>query len=103
MRGQRPTRKPVQLTRRRIYILPTGQGYAFATLLFVLFLWMRQTKLLGEISVPAVPSANATNSTSPYDLVVGFAIPSGQYIHVSQHTAQTANQNWCATVYGGDY
>ncbi len=39
MRGQRPTHKPVQLTRRRIYILPTGQGYAFATLLFLLFLW----------------------------------------------------------------
>lgn len=61
------------------------------------------TKLLGEISVPAVPSANATNSTSPYDLVVGFAIPTLYYIHVSQHTAQTANQNWAATVYGGDY
>ncbi len=39
MRGQRPTHKPVQLTRRRIYILPTGQGYAFASLLFLLFLW----------------------------------------------------------------
>ena len=39
MRGQPPSPKPVQLTRRRIYILPTGQGYAFATLLFLLFLW----------------------------------------------------------------
>ena len=27
------------LTRRRIYILPTGYGYAFAALLFLLFLW----------------------------------------------------------------
>lgn len=39
MRGQRPSHKPVRLERRRIYILPTGQGYAFAALLFVLFLW----------------------------------------------------------------
>jgi uncharacterized protein (DUF58 family) len=39
MRGQRPAREPVRLTRRRIYILPTGQGYAFATLLLLLFLW----------------------------------------------------------------
>ena len=38
-RGQRPTRQPVRLDRRRIYILPTRQGYAFALLLLVLFLW----------------------------------------------------------------
>lgn len=38
-RGQRPTREPVRLHRRRIYILPTGQGYAFAALLLLLFLW----------------------------------------------------------------
>jgi uncharacterized protein (DUF58 family) len=39
MRGQQPSLEPVRLERRRIYILPTGQGYAFATLLFLLFLW----------------------------------------------------------------
>ncbi len=39
MRGQRPASEPVRLTRRRIYILPTGQGYAFAALLLLLFLW----------------------------------------------------------------
>ncbi len=38
-RGQQPARGPVRLERRRIYILPTRQGYAFAMLLFVLFLW----------------------------------------------------------------
>ena len=38
-RGQRPTREPVRLERRRIYILPTRYGFAFAALLFVLFLW----------------------------------------------------------------
>lgn len=61
------------------------------------------TFLLGEISVPAVPSANATNATSPYDVPLGFAIPSGTYIHVSQHTAQTTNQAWNALCFGGDY
>lgn len=39
MRGQPPSHGPMQLTRRRIYILPTRYGYAFAVLLFVLFLW----------------------------------------------------------------
>ncbi|HRY15619.1 MAG TPA: DUF58 domain-containing protein, partial [Candidatus Competibacteraceae bacterium] len=38
-RSQRPTHEPVRLERRRIYILPTRYGYAFAALLFVLFLW----------------------------------------------------------------
>ena len=38
-RGQRPARQPVRLDRRRIYILPTRQGYAFALLLLLLFLW----------------------------------------------------------------
>lgn len=38
-RGQQPARHPVRLERRRIYILPTRYGYAFAALLFVLFLW----------------------------------------------------------------
>jgi len=61
------------------------------------------TFLLGELSVPAVPSANATNATSYYELPLNFAIASGEYILVSQHTAQTANQNWVANVIGSDY
>ena len=38
-RHHRPSREPIRLDRRRIYILPTRQGYAFALLLFLLFLW----------------------------------------------------------------
>ena len=38
-RHQRPAHEPIRLDRRRIYILPTRQGYAFALLLFLLFLW----------------------------------------------------------------
>jgi hypothetical protein len=61
------------------------------------------TFLLGELSVPAVPSANATNATSYYELPLNFALKTGQYILVSQHTAQTAGQNWIASVIGSDY
>lgn len=39
MRGQHPAHDPIRLERRRIYILPTRYGYAFAVLLFLLFLW----------------------------------------------------------------
>lgn len=61
------------------------------------------TFLIGEVSVPAISSSHSTNATNYYDIVLGFAIPSGKYIHVSQHVAQTTNQAWNAIVIGGDY
>lgn len=59
--------------------------------------------LLGELSVPAVPSANATNASSYYDLPLNFAIPAGTFILVAQHAAQTTNQNWTSMVIASDY
>lgn len=61
------------------------------------------TFLLGEVSVPIVNSSNSTNATNYYEIVLGFALPTGFYIHVSQHVAQTTNQNWIALAIGGDY
>ena len=62
-----------------------------------------QTFLLGEISVGALASANATNATNFYELPLNFAMPANKYILVSQHTAQTTNQNWQAFVIASDY
>lgn len=61
------------------------------------------TFLIGEVSVPAIASSHSTNATNYYDIVVRFPIPTGTYIHVSQHVAQTTNQRWNAIVFGGDY
>jgi hypothetical protein len=61
------------------------------------------TFLLGEISVPAITSSGNVNAVNYYDLVVGMPIPSGTFIHVIQAVAQTANQNWQAICFGGDY
>jgi hypothetical protein len=61
------------------------------------------TFLIGEISVPAITSSHSTNATAPYELALNIAIPTGMYILVSQHVAQTANQNWIAVAIGGDY
>jgi hypothetical protein len=61
------------------------------------------TFLLGEVSVPAVNSSNSTNATNYYEIVLGIAIPTGQFVHVSQHVAQTTNQAWVAIAFGGDY
>lgn len=61
------------------------------------------THLIGEISVPIVVASHSLNGTNFYEIPVGKAIPAGQYLHVSQHIAQTTNQIWKAVVYGGNY
>lgn len=61
------------------------------------------THLIGEVSVPIVVSSHSTNATNFYEIIVNKAIPTGQYIHVSQHIAQTTNQVWKAVVFGGNY
>lgn len=61
------------------------------------------TFLIGELSVPAISSANSTNATNYYEIVLNKTIPTGNYIHVSQHVAQTTNQEWQAIAFGGDY
>lgn len=61
------------------------------------------TNLLAEISVPIISAANSTGASSYYEIPFNIAIPTGHYILVSQHLAQTANQSWQAIVFGGDY
>jgi hypothetical protein len=61
------------------------------------------TYLLAEISVPIISTSNSTNAVSYYEIPLNIAMPANQYILVSQHIAQTANQSWQAMVFGGDY
>ena len=61
------------------------------------------TFLLGEISVPIISASNSTNATMYYELPLNIAIPTGRWIYVSQHIAQTTNQAWNAKCFGGDY
>lgn len=61
------------------------------------------TQLLAEISVPAIASSHSTNATNYFDVPLNIALPTGKYIMVSQHVAQTTNQAWQATAFGGDY
>jgi len=61
------------------------------------------TFLLAEFSVPAIAASNATNATSFFEVPINMAFPTGVYITVSQHTAQTTNQQWQAQVFAGDY
>jgi hypothetical protein len=61
------------------------------------------TWLLAEVSVPLIAAAHSTNATNYFEVPLNLVIPTGYYIHVSQHIAQTTNQNWIASVFGGDY
>jgi hypothetical protein len=61
------------------------------------------TWLIGEVSVPIISSSHSTNATNYYSIIIQKPIPTGYYIHVSQHIAQTANQHWKAICFGGNY
>ena len=61
------------------------------------------TMLLSEISVPLIAVSHSTNAVNYYEIPLNMAIPAGTYIHVSQHVAQTTNQQWQASCFGGDY
>ncbi len=61
------------------------------------------TQLLAEQSLPLISTANSTNATNFYDIPLNIAIPTGTWILVSQHLAQTTNQQLQATCYGGNY
>lgn len=80
-------------TTLRIFVSSVGSGSTSAS----------DTFLIGEVSVPAINSDNSTNATNYYDFIINCAIPASRFIHVTQHVAQTTNQNWVATAFGGDY
>jgi len=80
-------------TTLRVFLSSTGSGTPTST----------NTSLLAEISVPAISTANSTAATNYYEIPLNIAVPASRYILVSQHVAQTTNQQWQATVFGGDY
>jgi len=80
-------------TTLRAYLSTVNTGTPTAT----------NTHLLGEISVPIISAANSTISSTYYEIPLNIAIPATRYILVSQHIAQTTNQQWQAMVFGGDY
>lgn len=80
-------------TTLRIFLSTVGSGATAAA----------DTFCIGEVSVPAIASDATTAATNYYDFIINAAIPTGMFVHVSQHVAQTANQNWVAVCFGGDY
>lgn len=61
------------------------------------------TFLLAEISAAAIASDATTAATNYYEYVHNDQVNAGETILVTQHIAQTANQNWIAVAFGGNY
>jgi hypothetical protein len=80
-------------TTLRVFISTVGSGATTAA----------DTFLLAEISVGVIASDAATAATNFYEYTHNDIVPAGSFIHVAQHVAQTANQNWIAVAFGGDY
>lgn len=59
------------------------------------------TFLIGEVVLPSVNADNATGANSAYSIPVGFRIPAGYTILVTNHAA--AATVWRANVIAGDY
>ncbi len=61
------------------------------------------TQLIAETSLGVISSSNSTNATNYQEIPINRAFPTGRYILVAQHLAQTTNQQLQATAFGGDY
>lgn len=61
------------------------------------------TFLLGEVTLPVATADSASAPNSPIEVMLNIAIPTGSFIHITNHAAPAANSLWQAVVFGGDY
>ena len=58
---------------------------------------------IGEVALPAQTVDAPTAAFNPIDYPLGFRLPAGYAILVTNHAAPNASTQWQATVFGGDY
>ena len=61
------------------------------------------TYLIAEVSLPAISADSSSAPVYPIEVVINRRIPANWTILVSNYNAPTANTQWIATVFGGDY
>jgi pyruvoyl-dependent arginine decarboxylase (PvlArgDC) len=61
------------------------------------------TFLIAEVSLPSVTADSTTVGVAPIDVPIGFRLPAGNTLLVTNHIAPAANTAWVATAVGGDY
>lgn len=80
-------------TNIRIYLSTVGSGSTTSS----------DTKLIDEITIPAVTAGSTTAATPQFGVTLNMVIPSGSYIHVGSGNSIAANTEFHATVVGADY
>lgn len=60
------------------------------------------TFLIKETALTAISADNSTGAVNEFDIPLGFVLPAGWTILVTNHVAPAANTAWRATVIGGD-
>ena len=61
------------------------------------------TRLIAEVTLPAIAADNATAAAFYFDLTINDAIGPGESILVTNHAAPAANTAWRANAFFGDY
>lgn len=61
------------------------------------------TYLWDELVLPAIAADNASAAVPEFDIILGFPLPPGMTLLVTNHAAPAANTAWRATVIAGDY
>jgi hypothetical protein len=61
------------------------------------------TWLLAEVTLPTVTADSSTAPTNSIEVALNIAIPTGSFIHVTNHAAPAASTLWQIEVFGGDY
>lgn len=77
----------------RIYLSSVGSGTTTTA----------NTRLIAEVTLPAVSAANSSTPNNPIDVPIGARIKTGYFLYATNHAAPAANTNWVALPWGGDY
>lgn len=77
----------------RVYYSTVGSGSTTSA----------DTKLVGEIAIPAVTAASTNTPVPDFILPLNFAIPSASFIHVGSGATIAASTEFHTIVIGGDY
>lgn len=78
----------------RIFISSVGSGTTAVT----------DTFCVGEVNLAVVTAAHSTTSTNFVEFPLNFALPTGWFVHITNHAAPATNTRWQATLLGsGDF
>lgn len=61
------------------------------------------TFLINELTLPSITADSASAAVTWFDVPLGFRLPAGYTILVTNHATPAGSTQWIATVFGQDY